>query len=1021
MSYDYNALVTSLATHRSNATAAKQSGNSAKYMEHIQEGLQVYDTLSGHCPMTPLLWMQYAFDVSELMASLGGSNSNGNATSKAARQTRLETLELGINEFPGSAVLHLHYCELLLENLLLCSNSEEGETEEEEETEERKTAAQKALLKALQQVGHGSHRNEGDIIAQLYRLHAVFAAQVQSSQDVALAGWLQRARTPMDDANDSLMEEVREFCSGKQSTVSVPTNTLQQEFLPALEEARRWEAKTFSQLRSCEDEITMAMHQEGIAWKGLVDFSPPPSTGATTTNPSFPFVTTTPEFKETVLVGKSTGLAGSQSYYWNGCGGAATAQAFLQYSAACRKFRFPNDNDGTDSNSIDKDDNRNSDSEENIKHKHQKLILSVFERGIADCPTVEGLWLAYLKHLTWLWNNSPDQAPSPQTLKDVATRAVRNCPFSLSLVQQQIHVSLLLANQNGDSEFVMDPEELLQVITKALDSKFLPNPSQTFDLFATAIRVIQRRILFLLAKSALGYDPHSKAKKKLPAVLNFDDAELMPSRMPKQKKSSDAPMPVADPLDDETWTEVQDLCEEMRDMFDEAMKRLNKDHASWTEGRALLHLEWAQMERLVVAPLSCIANPSNVGTNHLGENGGDGHDPLSHLEKAIRLHNPPHPDSYRSLIQYVLNHGASIHMIPAASRSPGDVVSRLRQVRSLYQKAIHSVGRARVKDTTSGLLIVTSTSVLRDFETALASLCHEYQEFERLFGSEQSLADATRLMQKKIQKTTHRRNNQHPTANAQQQHSGERETSMDIDKPPDSGTSSTAKRKASDAEAVTDQDPPAKKTKKEAGEGEKGTKDEPKMQPGQHHRVQVGSVFHRAHPYTVRISNLAVKTGEMDLVETFRQKHKCGHMVHVKVAREKPFHAKEKEAKHGVSKGWALLQFEERASVEKMIDLNDKVELQGKTLQIERSHVPAVGLVPPGMHRVGSKQKKGQEQPKGDDDKKDAKYERDATKAEIEVSSRPVVENKKSRGILAFRPRGVGSKKQRPKAKLDLK
>ena len=1020
MSYDYNELVTSLATHRSNAAAAKESGNSAKYMEHIQEGLQVYDTLSGHCPMTPLLWMQYAFDVSELMASLGGStgNKNGSATSKAARQTRLETLELGLNEFPGSAVLQLHYCELLVENLLLCNNTEETE----DEAEERKAAAQKALLKALQQVGHGSHRNEGDIIAQLYRLHAFFAAQIQSSQDVALASWLQRARTPMDDANDSLMEEVRDFCSGNQQAVNISTNTLQQEFLPALEEARRWEAKTFSQLRSCEDEVTMAMHQEGIAWKGRVDFSPPPpSSDSTTTNISFPFVTTTAQFKESVLVGKSTEKAASQRYYWNGCGGAATAQAFLQYSAACRKFRFPNDSGDTENINIDKDDvDGNGESEEDLKQKHQTLILSVFERGVADCPTVEGLWLAYLKHLTWLWNNAPDQAPSPQAFKDVTTRAVRNCPFSLSLAQQQIHVTLLLVNQNGDSEFVMDPEELLQLITKALDSKFLPNPSHTFDLFTTAIRVIQRRILFLLAKSALGYDPHSKAKKKLPTVLNFDDAELTPSRIPKQKKNSDAPMPVATPLDDETWTEVQDLCEEMRDMFDEAMKRLNKDHASWTEGRALLHQEWAQMERLVVAPLSCITSPSNVGTNHLGENGGDGHDPLSHLEKAIRLHNPPHPDAYRSLIQHVLNHGASINFIPAASRSPGDVVSRLRQVRGLYQKAIHSVGRARVKDATIGPLTVTSTSVLRDFETAFACLCHDYQEFERLFGSEQSLADATRLMQKKIQKTTHRRNNQHTADNAQQQPSGELlgETLMDIDQS-DSRTSSQTKRKASGAEAATDQDPPAKKRKTETGEGEETAEETPKMQPGQHHRVQVGNVLHRAHPYTVRISNLAVKTGEMDLVETFRHKHNCGHMVHVKVMREKAFHAKGKEAKHGVSKGWALLQFEERASVEKIIDLDGKVELHDKTLKIERSHVPAAGLVPPGMHRVGSKKKKDQEQPQGDS-QEDTKDERDVNKTEIQAPSKPATGSKKPAGILAFRPRGVGSKKQRPKPKLDL-
>ena len=638
---------------------------------------------------------------------------------------------------------------------------------------------------------------------------------------------------------------------------------------------------------------------------------------------------------------------------------------------------------------------------------------------------MEGLWIAYLKHLNWLWNNTPEHAPSPQAFKILTIRAVRNCPFSLSLVQQQLQVSLLLANQKGDSEYVMDPEELLQIITKALDSKFLPTPAQTFDLFATAIRVIQRRILFILATSALGHDPHSKAKEKLPAVLNFDDAELTPSKIPKSKHSNKSPPTLAvNPLNDDAWTEVQDLCEEMRDMYDEAMKRLNKDHSQWTEGRAILQQEWGLVEQFVIGPLSSISSPSNVDNAHMIDNGSDPQKPLSHFEKAIRLHNPPHPDSYRNLIQHVLNHGASTHPIAAASRSPGDVLSRLRQVRGLYQKAVQSVGKAKVKDTTSALQTATTTSVLRDYETALSCLCHDYHEFERLFGSEQSLADAKRLIQKKIQKTTFR-SSQQPTPSVPagpQQHSEEPsgEAPMEVDRDGPS-KSPIAKRKASnanDSKGDTDnQDPPTKKRKTEADETLKPSAVLPKLQPKKHHKVKVGHIFHRSHPFTVRVSNLAIQTGEMDLVETFRQEHKCGAIVHVRIQREKPFHAKgSREAKLGISKGWALLQFEERESVEKALDLNEKVELDGNTLHVERSHVPAVGLVPPGMHRAGSKQKKKTGQGKSDVEDKKNSDDKPGDKA----PSKPAVGNTKPAGVLSFRPRVVGPKKQHPKAKLDL-
>lgn len=992
MSYDYNALVTSLSSHRESATAAREASDTSKYVEHLQEALQVFETLSGHCPMTPLLWLQYAYDMHCMMTS----QSTEEEAAETARQSRLQTMELALNEFPGSAVLQLHYCELLVESL-----------PPEPEEDQLKTA-QKALLKALSQVGSGSHRNEGEIIAQLYRLHAHFAITHQKGQDAALASLLQRARTPMENANDSLQQEVHSFCN---ETAKVPSKTLQEEFLPALEEARRWEAKAYSRLRSCEDDVSMAMLQEQIRCNDQVDLAPSDAS-------TFSFVTTSNEFIDNVMKAKPE----KNVRFWMGFGGAGTAKAFQQYAAACRKFRFP------------KDDNPEA-KETDSKKQQQQLILAVFERAIAECPTVESLWLAYLKHITYLWNNDPEYAPPPQTFKTVSTRAVRNCPFSLALTQQQLLIPLLLANKD-QSDYVLDPDELLQIVNKALDSKFLPSPANAFDLFVTAIRTIQRRMLFLLAKTVLGVDPSKKTKQA--TVLKYDEIELMASKTPKGNNAADT----AAPLDGDSWQEVQDLCEEMKDMFEAATSRLSKDHKSWNEGRSMLLHEQGLMERVVIAPLLSLANTK--GTMMAENDGGIG-DALLHFEKATKS-NPPHPDSYKALIEQVLHHGASSS---GSSRNPGDVVSRLRQVRGLYQRAMKAVGKSKVKDAAAAMQMATSASSRRDYETALTCLCNDYREFERVFGSERSLADASRLIQKKLQKASFHATKRHKSAAPPQQG----EAPMEVDEEEPSNTR-LAKRRASDAaneakdsrgenprnkrrkmeakqqnssEAEISAAPqpndseehnaPSKQRKKDAEEAKTDepapAPRKPNVQPKQNYKVKIGTIFHKAHPYTVRISNLALETEEMDIIEAFKQEHKCGAVVHCRVQREKVLHGK---GKKGVSKGWGLLQFEERESVEKALGLDQKVELYGSTLHLARSHVPAVGIVPSGMHRPKQKETMQDSGQSGDSGKSSVA---DAAKSTIESKTGSAV------GILAFRPRGVakkqqGPKKGRPKTKLDL-
>ena len=177
------------------------------------------------------------------------------------------------------------------------------------------------------------------------------------------------------------------------------------------------------------------------------------------------------------------------------------------------------------------------------------------------------------------------------------------------------------------------------------------------------------------------------------------------------------------------------------------------------------------------------------------------------------------------------------------------------------------------------------------------------------------------------------------------------------------------------------------------------------------HTVKIGKIEHKAHPFTVRISNLAQETGEMDLVENFRPK--CGAIVHARIMREKNIRHK------GESKGWGLVQFEERESVEKALALSDVIGIREKLVQVDRSHVPAVGLVPPGMHRPApkahGKPKKNKHHAKKDPPSTEtasSSAQGDPKEASSETGKGTGggtgAAPSSGMGILAFRPRGVG-------------
>jgi RNA recognition motif-containing protein len=929
MSYDYNALVGQIASSR--RLVAESDGDEEK-LAHLQQAVDTFSNLSTECPMTPLLWMQYSADTAKLLETLTQDPSS-------AVETRLQMLELALSEFPGSAILHVHYLQLL------CA----AKTDDADQDKVRN-----ALDTAIENVGRGSHRNEAVLVAAIYRLAASFRAK--TNLDSALQTFYQRARVPMKDVNESLNSEFQTFCQEHEKAVT-------QEDLNGIDEGRRYEAKTYSVLVTYQDEVDAAMHNEGILPRHQVDLEE---------------------------LTWETILRSDEKMFWMGFGGMETTNAFIQYAQTCYRYRLaPNEDEDT------------KDAEEAVK----SLALCVYERGVAECPTVEPLWLSYIRHLLYLVQKDDSLVPRLRTVVD---RSVRNCPYSLPLIQQKLNIQLLLANLG---KAVLDPDEIMKSVQDSLAAKFITSPEACLELQMTAIQVIRRRILSLLASS-------STSEK---STLAYDDEE------PVQ-----ATVLVTAELDDASGQEVEDLCDDIREMYDSVDSYLRKHHTKWSDGRSRLWSDRAFTETHLLGPLadSLRDETTSQPTTQLAES-------IRCYGKLSKVHQPSHPDSFSSYIQAFLTSYPSIN--------PRCVLSKIRQARSLYQKALKSVGKP--KDSSPPLDAI----IERDYETALRNLCHEYLVFERYFGSDKSLTDASKDIQKKLTKLIS--NGQAAESSVQAFTNGAQEAMPPLWVPDSVDVEAAAATtedvvKEEQQEEATEQDSangkkrpveqendaqPAKKTKvsesdstwkpddaaaKEENDNEMVVEtptESPKPQPPQY-KVKVGKLEYPAHPLTVRVSNLAADTEDMELVDTFRPK--CGAIVHAKIIREKHHNGK------GKSKGWGLLQFEDRESVEKALALSEVVGIREKLVKVDRSHMPAVGLVPPGMHRVNPKGA-------GKSSKQNQKRKQQKVVPSEPASAQPDAPKpkedqgtKQSSGgglsVLAFRPRGVQQSQKHRKVKISL-
>jgi hypothetical protein len=1073
MSYDYNALVTQIVWSREQAAAAAsaQNGGASNTMEaklmYLQQSTEAFATLSSHCPMTPLLWMQYASDTTELLQAL-------DTPANEALETRLQLVELGLAEFPGSAILHLHYLELLVGK-----SRKNGSTRKDDDGGDNSSnpddKLQQAIETAIENVGKGSHRNEGDwIIVSIYRLAAQFYQSQQGQWSNAIECFHQRAGVPMIHSNESIVAELQQFCAAaaaQKGDASLGFSSLSEDDFHRLDASRRMESKTYNSLIPFEDEVDMAMHSEGVLARHQV-----PKQKRLEGSP-------------TIELDWDQILAGNQNKFWMGLGGMATADAFIKYALGCARFHVLSAKDAkfhatkNNNNTNENDDDNDFDAEENRQreNKVQALAIPVYERGVAECPTAESLWLSYIRHLTYMVQGARNSPFLSTQLKNVVARSVRNCPYSVTLYQQRIHTELLLA-EVGQS--VLDPEELMKIVQDAMAMKFITAPSACLDLYLSAIQAMKRRVLSLISTFANVPAPPAPSEKKknknkkskeTVLTLRFDEAEPL-QKIISSKQQPSASSSTTQKMDESLQQELQDLCEDIREMYDAADAYLRKHQESWSEGRVQLWSDRGETERHLV---SLLMEHFTRGAESDDDENDDRNRPVAEgatpkvvslskkawdeaircFEKATKVHQPAHPDSYIAFLQTL--------RACVTSTAPNEVISRLRQVRGVFQKAFQSVGVPKPHHQATSQQqqqYALQAAAPREFDTAFHCLCYDYLAFEKTFGSETSLALASKTIERKLVrvgptiaaggKVTIYTNGPEFTATG---HTAQATVPVH-----DTLTNSTADGVGTKRKLDSDEDlSMAKKAKisesksstneisllspsmsmeveEKDDEKEKSTDTETAKEPKpEKHKIQIGKLEYPAHPFTVRVTNLAKETEEMDLVDCFRPK--CGAIVHAKIVREKTHNHFGGKAE---SKGWALIQFEERGSVEKALELHDVIGIREKLVNVERSHVPAVGLVPPGMHRVNPKgkgknskrnQKRKEHQPvvgttedatEVGENKKEAKIvepektppvERNEAKAE---EKKPTSGN--TAGILAFRPRGVSRGGVRRKVKLEV-
>lgn len=653
------------------------------------------------------------------------------------------------------------------------------------------------------------------------------------------------------------------------------------------------------------------------------------------------------------------------------------ASAFIQYAKAMADLSI-DIRRSQDEHTDDFDSKPERDAQIAIfQQRLPSLVLAIYERAVAECPTVEAVWLAYVHHVA---EHLPRNQALSYRLQTLVGRAVRNCPCSSALITAQLDAYLILANHRIQ---VLDPDQLLSVVQSALDSKFLP-PSSHLTLYLNAIRVVKRRIQHLLC-SMMGLDV------KFDESLNPNDANHGLFSM-----------------DDAVLEEVQDLLYDLPDMF-EFVEQTDSFKAN-TVNRSLLWKERACSEIWLLNPLNRVFNEEPDGSTVKTPI-------LRAWERAMKAHNPPHP-------HYFVNWIRAYHSQQIFS-DPSQVIKHLCHMRFWYERAFREVGPPK-----------TVSTDIPDFGKSLSHLADDWIDFERTVGSEKSLERATSTIRRKWRKLTKTTEvlgfaspsespfekpiqMEESTTEVLNRHAAsefERDKSHGLPGPISNVTTERMPEgtHVGGGDDVGNRISPGEPTNKKQKLGDVAND----RHSGILNYVGEAKKLKGTHPFTIKVSNFGLEAEDMDLVDAFRPR--CGPVIHARIVREKHNHNK------GRSKGWGLVQFEERDSVLKALELNDVLGIAGQLVKVERSAMPAVSLTPPGMHRISAKgegksskrnlKRKAPNDTTTGDTPCSAERAGKLTKADSEV----VIDILETKGTpLAFQPRGVGLAGRR-KAKLAL-
>ena len=956
MSYNYDECVQAIQQHRRKAYASAAADTPD--LEALQQSMDGFASLSKNCPMTPLLWMQYAQDTKALMEGLWMMEKSVTddddqqqlvvQAKKEAYESSAGILELALIEFPGCSILHLYNLESTIAYACECGVISFS------------NKVSSAFLKAWQSVGNGTHVNEGFIVSDMFRLFASFlllhlslAPKEQQSQSASIMDELcslfdQWSRTPMGEgSNDEMVQDMEclweEACSiillsSDEANESEHINTTKQlegrktSLWSNIDANRRITSSLTNVLSSCENEIDVAMSVEGITLPWLSLFREQQDQGIPDSKSVNSYLESLKHRNacwDRIVLNQTDGAT---IRFLLGLGGAETSRAFSKAISYIKRNYQDRKRKGKASNGDDA-----SPLQDLVASHGYDMIVSLYERAISECPTVEALWVSYVKFLSEEFLSTRDdikngeQHPRDLQLKQsriehrllsASRRSIRNCPYSSALFEKRM-TTIGLVSIN------LEPDDISAVIKEAIDLGFLTsNKEAMLHLRLVAIHVVKTRLLSLISLRSTGKD--------------FDEDEAMNVGASKNQKSPKRSV-MYQQLDPSVIEEVKDLIEDIRDMYDEAENYLFKTHSTWVEGKVTFWKHRAMSEAYVLCP---IAN-NDVNDDMLDVNRSELQDKeaIRCFEKLVKAEKPSNPDSWLDYIRYVGSshlHSFGGHKIFSQSHPDGfaAVPSVIRKTRGLYNRALSSVRKGGQSENIMAFARaeagVNNNLFEKNYDHSLLDLCREFLRFERAFGSEESLSRAQTLVRSKMAQWT-----APPplTMNGNEQSDDTHGKRKAVEDTP------TTDAMEEDGDDETPSQSKSKKTKVQTN------LKQPKKTDGVH-KVRIGKLDYPAHPYTIHVSNLSKETQDMDLVDVFCKE--IGDIVHAKILREKKF-GKGGHHFHGDSKGAGLVQFEERISVERALMKDGALDVGGNLIKIQRSHLPAVGIVPQGMHRVKPK------------------------------------------------------------------